>query len=90
MKLVWRATAWDEYVAWRYHDLDDLDKINALLAEVMRTPFTGRGKPEPLKRDLSGWWSRRITREHRLVYRVTGSGQEQALEILQCRSHYES
>lgn len=65
-----------------------LARVNALLKECKRDPFRGTGKPEALKRDLSGWWSRRITSEHRLVYRVTGSGEAQALEVAQCRYHY--
>jgi toxin YoeB len=63
-------------------------RINALIAECLRHPFTGTGRPEPLKQNLAGWWSRRINREHRLVYRVTGKGDAQALEILSCRVHY--
>jgi toxin YoeB len=62
--------------------------INALIKDTRRAPFRGLGKPEPLKGPLQGWWSRRITGEHRLVYRVTGNGDAQALEIAQCRYHY--
>lgn len=65
-----------------------LDKINILIRECMRTPFSGTGKPEPLKGELQGFWSRRITGEHRLVYRVTGSGDAQELQIAACRYHY--
>ncbi len=65
-----------------------LDKINILIRECMRTPFSGTGKPEPLKGELHGFWSRRITGEHRLVYRVTGSGETQELQIAACRYHY--
>ena len=65
-----------------------LDKINILIRECMRTPFSGTGKPEPLKGVLQGFWSRRITGEHRLVYRVTGSGDAQELQIAACRYHY--
>jgi toxin YoeB len=61
-----------------------LKRINALIKETSRTPFEGTGKPEPLRNELSGWWSRRIDQEHRLVYRVTDT----ALEIIQCRLHY--
>jgi toxin YoeB len=61
---------------------------NELIKECQRTPFKGTGKPEPLKGDLKGWWSRRITLEDRLVYRVTGSAPHQQLEIAQCRFHY--
>lgn len=65
-----------------------LARINALIQEVSRSPFRGTGKPEPLKKDLSGWWSRRITHEHRLVYRVVGKAPDQALEIAQGRFNY--
>lgn len=64
-----------------------LERLNALIRECRRTPFKGIGKPEPLKGDLAGWWSRRITLEDRLVYRAAGAGETQALEVLQCRFH---
>ncbi|WP_372423025.1 Txe/YoeB family addiction module toxin [Salinarimonas chemoclinalis] len=88
MKLVWSQAAWQDYLWWQSENPEGLDKINALIRETARTPFKGTGKPEPLKSSLAGWWSRRITREHRLVYRVTGKGADQALEIAQCRLHY--
>jgi toxin YoeB len=88
VKLVFWRTAWEDYLHWQSEDPKALARLNALLEECMRSPFRGTGKPEPLKRDLSGWWSRRITSEHRLVYRVSGSGDAQALEIAQCRYHY--
>ena len=65
-----------------------LVKVNDLIREVRRMPFKGVGKPEPLKHQLSGWWSRRITAEHRLIYRITGAGETQTLEIAACRYHY--
>ncbi|RDE10588.1 Txe/YoeB family addiction module toxin [Pelagibacterium lacus] len=88
MRLVFSAQSWSEYQYWLEADPDMVRRINALLAECSRHPFKGRGKPEPLRGDLSGWWSRRITREHRLVYRVTGIGAAQSLEIAQLRYHY--
>jgi len=88
VKIVFTADAWRDYVAWQADDPAVLTRINLLIGECMRQPFTGTGKPEPLKRNLSGWWSRRINREHRLVYRVSGSGAAQALEVLSCRFHY--
>ncbi len=88
MKVVWDRQAWAEYVAWQAQDTKVVVRINILIAECQRHPFSGTGKPEPLKRNLSGWWSRRITSEHRLVYRVSGTGDTQALEILSCRYHY--
>ena len=88
MKIVFWPTAWDDYLHWQGEGDKPLDRINALLKECMRDPFRGTGKPEPLGGNLSGWWSRRINREHRLVYRVTGTGAAQALEMAQCRYHY--
>ena len=88
MKLVFSSAAWRDYVAWQREDAAALERINLLIGQCLRTPFTGIGKPEPLKRNLAGWWSRRITGEHRLVYRVSGAGEAQALEILSCRYHY--
>ena len=88
MKLVFAGQAWEDYLHWQARDQTTLDRVNALIEECPRTPFKGTGKPEPLKGDLKGWWSRRITLEDRLVYRVAGSGDEQRLEIAQCRYHY--
>ncbi|WP_430911109.1 Txe/YoeB family addiction module toxin [Methylobacterium sp. sgz302541] len=88
MKLVWSDAAWEDYLHWQAADPAILDRVNALIKEARRTPFAGLGKPEPLRGNLRGWWSRRITGEHRLVYRVSGTGPEQALEIAQCRWHY--
>ncbi|MDG5748737.1 Txe/YoeB family addiction module toxin [Qipengyuania sp. XHP0207] len=88
MKLVWSTHAWDDYLYWQVHDRKTLKRLNKLIKECTRTPFEGTGKPEPLKGSLQGWWSRRITLEDRLVYRVVGEGKGQALEIAQCRLHY--
>lgn len=88
MKLVFAATAWEDYLHWQATAPAIRARVNDLINECRRTPFKGTGKPEPLKGDLKGWWSRRITLEDRLVYRVTGSGAEQQLEIAQCRFHY--
>ena len=88
MKLVFDREAWIDYLAWQSEDVIVLERINGLIGECLRDPFRGTGKPEPLKQNLSGWWSRRITREHRLVYRVSGKGEAQALEVLSCRYHY--
>lgn len=88
MKIVFWPTAWDDYLYWQAEDAKLLDRVNALLREITRDPFRGTGKPEPLGQNMSGWWSRRINREHRLVYRVTGKGDAQALEVAQCRYHY--
>jgi toxin YoeB len=88
VKLVFTAEAWRDYVAWQAEDGAVVARINALIQDTMRSPFKGIGKPEPLKRNLAGWWSRRITGEHRLVYRVSGARDSQALEVLSCRYHY--
>jgi toxin YoeB len=88
VKIVFWPTAWDDYLYWQSEDAKTLDRVNALLKECMREPFRGTGKPEPLGGNLSGWWSRRINREHRLVYRVASKGEGQALEVAQCRYHY--
>jgi toxin YoeB len=88
VKIVFRADNWRDYVAWQAEDAKVLERINLLIGECLRHPYSGTGKPEPLKRTLTGWWSRRINREHRLVYRVSGSGEGQALEVLSCRYHY--
>lgn len=84
MNVLFSERAWNHYVYWQETDRQVLRKINALIKECLRHPFEGTGKPEPLKGDLSGFWSRRIDREHRLVYRVTDG----RLEIAQCRYHY--
>lgn len=84
MKLVFAEHAWEDYLYWQAQDAKILERLNALLRECQRTPFVGTGKPEPLRGDLRGWWSRRITLEHRLIYRVEG----ESLLIAQCRYHY--
>ena len=84
MKLVFDDQAWDDYQYWQQHDKKLLKRLNGLIKECMRTPFDGAGKPEPLRGSLSGWWSRRLDREHRLVYRMEGDN----LLIAQCRYHY--
>ncbi|EOX2611756.1 Txe/YoeB family addiction module toxin [Yersinia enterocolitica] len=84
MKLTWSAEAWDDYLYWQETDKKTVKKINELIKDATRTPFEGKGKPEPLKHNLAGFWSRRITSEHRLVYAVS----DDALLIASCRYHY--
>ncbi|MGL4289787.1 MAG: Txe/YoeB family addiction module toxin [Phreatobacter sp.] len=84
MKLIFSEQAWEDYLHWQEHDPKLVQRINGLVKECLRTPFAGTGKPEPLRGSLAGWWSRRITREHRLVYRPGETG----LLIAQCRYHY--
>jgi toxin YoeB len=86
MRLLWSDEAWEDYVYWQQNDPKVLQSINDLIRDIRGDPFRGLGKPEPLKHSLAGWWSRRITREHRLVYRVSGRNAE-LLEIAQCRYH---
>jgi toxin YoeB len=88
VKLRFAAHASADYLHWQASDPATLARLNTLIEDCRRHPFTGTGKPEPLKGDLTGWWSRRITSEHRLVYRVSGSGADQTLDIAQCRYHY--
>ena len=89
MNLLWTGNAWEEYQYWQSVDQSMVEKINELIRDTKRSPFKGLGKPEPLKGSLSGFWSRRILGEHRLVYCVSGKGSTQQLEIIQSRFHYE-
>ena len=84
MKLVFAERGWEDYCHWQDTDRKIVQRINVLIKECMRTPFSGTGKPEPLKGRLAGYWSRRITREDRLVYKVEGD----RLLVAQCRHHY--
>lgn len=86
MNLTWTPQAWEDYLYWQKTDKAALKRLNALIENAMRTPFEGIGKPEPLKFNLAGYWSRRIDAEHRLVYTVDEVSN--ALTILQCRYHY--
>jgi toxin YoeB len=88
VRIAFSSRAWDEYLHWQGRDEKILARVNALLKECMRDPFRGMGKPEPLGGNLGGWWSRRISEEHRLVYRVTGKDEARTLEVAQCRYHY--
>ena len=84
MRLMFSNKAWDDYLYWQQNDKQILKKINQLIKDIKREPFNGIGKPEPLKHELSGFWSRRITDEHRLIYQVNESG----LWVASCRYHY--
>ncbi len=84
MKLVFAEHAWEDYLYWQRTDRKIFDRINKLIKEIQRTPFEGTGKPEPLKHGLSGYWSRRINDEHRIVYKV----ELDSLLIAQLRHHY--
>ena len=84
MKLIFSEQAWEDYLHWQKIDKKIVKRINGLIKEITRTPHSGTGKPEPLKHALSGYWSRRINDEHRIVYRVAGED----LLIAQLRYHY--
>ncbi len=80
----WDADAWDDYLFWQAQDKKILKRINQLIKDISRDPFDGIGKPEPLRNDLSGFWSRRINEEHRLVYVI----EDDKVLIFSCRNHY--
>ena len=84
MNLLFTEEAWEDYCYWVEHDRKTLKRLNRLIKEIKRSPFTGTGKPEPLRYELQGCWSRRIDHEHRLVYEVL----EDRLNIIACRYHY--
>jgi toxin YoeB len=84
MKLVFSDAAWEDYLFWQQQDKRMVERINKLIKEVQREPFAGIGKPEPLKHALAGYWSRRITDEHRMVYKI----ESDSMLIAQLRYHY--
>lgn len=85
MRLLWEDRAWDDYIYWQMQDRKTLKRINSLLGEIRRNPFEGIGKPEPLKGNLSGYWSRRIDDFNRIVY----FEQNDIIYIISCRGHYD-
>ncbi|GAC1427032.1 MAG: Txe/YoeB family addiction module toxin [Flavisolibacter sp.] len=90
MKIQFTQNAWEDFSYWLDNDTKVSYRIRELIEEIQKGPFRGTGKPEPLRHDLKGYWSRRITAEHRLVYRVDGKkGENQNCYILQCRFHYD-
>ena len=84
MKLIWSEKSWSDYLYWQKIDKKILNKINTLIKDIKREPFSGIGNPEPLKYELGGSWSRRINDEHRLVYEVL----DESIYIISCRYHY--
>ncbi len=84
MKLAFTPEAWDDYLFWQKYDKQILQKINELIKEILRTPFAGKGKPEPLRFEFQGCWSRRINQEHRLVYKVI----DEEIVIISTKFHY--
>jgi toxin YoeB len=85
MRIIFSKNAWEDYMSWQSEDKKIQKKINDLIKDIQRTPYEGMGKPEPLKYDLIGLWSRRINREHRLVYQAN----ENEIVIYSCRYHYD-
>jgi toxin YoeB len=83
-RLTFTPDAWDDYLYWQAQDKKTLKRINVVLRDILREPFTGIGKPEPLRENLTGYWSRRINHTHRLVYAI----EDQAITVLACRYHY--
>ncbi len=83
-KLAWDSNGWSDYVYWQNQDRKTLKRINKVIEDVMRNPFDGIGKPEPLKENLSGYWSRRIDEANRLVYKV----EKNYIIVISCRYHY--
>ena len=84
MNITWTDESWEEYIEWQSQDKKIVKKINSLIKDIKRDPFDGIGKPEPLKHELSGCWSRRISDEHRLVYEIT----EYSIVMISCKFHY--
>ena len=84
MGLLWHDDAWEEYCSWQSEDKKTLKRINSIIKDIQRSPFEGIAKPEPLKENMSGWWSRRIDEANRIVYRVDGDD----VIIATCKGHY--
>ena len=90
MEIVFSKNGWEDFEYWIETDTEIIEKIKNLIRSILQGPFKGLGKPEPLKYGLKSFWSRRITQEHRLVYKVTGKkGEDQRCVIIQCRFHYD-
>jgi len=85
VRIIFTKNSWEDYISWQSEYKKMLKKINVLIKDIQRTPFEGKGKPEPLKYDLAGFWSRRIDREHRLVYQVS----KKEILVYSCKFHYE-
>ena len=85
MRKLWTDRAWNDYLYWQTQDKKTLRKLNQIIADIERNVYNGIGKPEPLRGDLSGWWSRQIDEKNRIVYRI----QDDHVEISQCKGHYD-
>lgn len=86
MKLLWEESAWEDYTYWQTKDKTILKRLNKIIKDIQRNPFDGIGKPEPLKENLSGWWSRRIDDKHRIVYKEING----YIVIASCKGHYDN
>ena len=84
----WHERAWDEYVYWQKQDKKTLKKINTLIRDIERSGYSCIGKPEPLKNELSGWWSAEIDGKNRLIFKISGSDAPKSVDILSCKGHY--
>ncbi len=84
MKIIFHPKAWEDYCYWQQNNRKQVNRINDLIRDIQRSPYKGKGKPEPLRFELSGCWSRRIDQEHRLVYRV----KDDEVHLFACRFHY--
>ena len=85
----WHERAWEEYVYWQRQDKKTLKKINSLIKDIERNGYDCIGKPEPLKHQLSGWWSVEIDAKNRLVFKISNTGDRKAIEMLSCKGHYD-
>jgi len=88
MNKTWHDSAWEDYLYWQNQDKKTLKKINRLIQDIERNGYRSIGKPEPLKGNLSGWWSVMIDEKNRIVFRLAGEGENRSIELLQCGSHY--
>jgi len=86
MNILFSKNAWEDYTSWLREDRKMLKKINELIKDIQRNPFSGKGKPEPLKYDLAGYWSRRISLDHRLVYKF----EKDTIDVIACKYHYDN
>lgn len=84
MIICWSTHAWDDYLHWQQNDKKKLKRVNQLIKDIMRNPFSSIGEPEPLRHNWTGYWSRRIDREHRIVYKY----EDEKIQIVKCRFHY--
>jgi len=89
MKIVWHDSAWEQYLYWQTQDKKTLNRINRLIKDIGRNGYRSIGKPEPLKGNLSGWWSVSIDDKNRIVFMIAGESENQSIIILQCGSHYQ-